>query len=115
MAQRLSSEERARVEAMTAAGVGVKETARRLGRHRSTVYRELARNCGSGGYDAQAAQTAADRRARWPKTPVLAADPVLAAAALSRLRDRRSPHAASAGAARRGALGERGDDLSGLL
>ena len=96
MAQRLSSEERARVEAMTAAGVGVKETAWRLGRHCSTVYRELARNCGSGGYDAQAAQTAADRRARRPKTPVLAADPVLAAAALSRLRDRRSPHAASA-------------------
>ena len=43
MAQRLSSEERARVEAMTAAGVGVKETAWRLGRHCSTVYRELAR------------------------------------------------------------------------
>ena len=62
MAQRLSSEERARVEAMTAAGVGVKETAWRLGRHCSTVYRELARNCGRGGYDAQAAQTAADRR-----------------------------------------------------
>ena len=96
MAQRLSSEERARVEAMTAAGVGVKETARRLGRHRSTVYRELARTCGSGGYDAQAAQTAADGRARRPKTPVLAADPVLAAAALSRLTGRRSPHAASA-------------------
>ena len=50
MAQRLNSEERARVEAMTAAGVGVKETAWRLGRHCSTVYRELARNCGSGGY-----------------------------------------------------------------
>ena len=96
MAQRLSSEERARVEAMTAAGVGVEETARRLGRHRSTVYRELARNCGRGGYDAQAAQTAADRRVRRPKTPVLTADPVLAAAALSRRRDRRSPHAASA-------------------
>ena len=69
--------------AMTAAGVGVEETARRLGRHCSTVYRELGR----GGYDARAAQTAAGRRARRPKTPVLAADPVLAAAALSRLRD----------------------------
>ena len=96
MAQRLSSEERALIEAMAAAGVGVEETARRLGRHRSTVYRELGRGSGSGGYDAQAAQTAADRRARRPKTPVLAADPVLAAATLSRLRDRWSPHAASA-------------------
>ena len=37
MAQRLSSEERARVEAMTAAGVGVKETARCLGRHCSNA------------------------------------------------------------------------------
>ena len=35
-------------------------------------------------------------RARRPKTPVLAADPVEAAAALSRLTGRRSPHAASA-------------------
>ena len=43
MAQRLSFDERARVEAMAAAGVGVEETARRLGRHRSTVYRELRR------------------------------------------------------------------------
>ena len=32
MAQRLSSEERALIEAMAAAGVGVEETARRLGR-----------------------------------------------------------------------------------
>ena len=69
-----SSLRNARVEAMTAAGVGVEETARRLGRHRSTVYRELGRGCGRGGYDARGAQAAADRRARRPKTPVLAAD-----------------------------------------
>ena len=60
------------------------------------MYRELGRNRGRGGYDAQVAQVAADRRARRPKRPKLASDPVLAAAALSRLRDRRSPHAASA-------------------
>ena len=95
MAQRLSSEERARIEVMAAAGVGVAETARRLGRHRSTVYRELVRTS-SGGYDAHEAQTAADRRARRPKRPKLACDAVLAAATLSRLRDRRSPHSASA-------------------
>ena len=88
MAQRLSFDERARVEAMSAAGVSVAGTARRLGRHRSTVYRELGRNRGRGGYDAQVAQVAADRRARRPKRPKLASDPVLAAAALSRLRGR---------------------------
>ena len=69
MAQRLSFDERARVEAMSAAGVSVAGTARRLGRHRSTVYRELGRNRDRGGYDAQVAQVAADRRARRPKRP----------------------------------------------
>ena len=81
---------------MRQAGVSADETARRLGRHGSTVYREVARYSGRGGYNAQVAQAEADRRARRPKMTKLASDPVLAAAALSRLRDRRSPHAASA-------------------
>ena len=50
MAQRLSCDERAWIEAMRAAGVSVEETARRLGRHRSTVYRELDRNSRHGRY-----------------------------------------------------------------
>ena len=58
MAQRLSCEERAWIEAMRAAGVSVEVTARRLGRHRSTVYRELDRNSRHGRYSAQAAQAA---------------------------------------------------------
>ncbi len=37
MAQRLSSEERVRVDEMARAGVDVDEMARRLGRHRSTL------------------------------------------------------------------------------
>ncbi|MDE0163075.1 MAG: helix-turn-helix domain-containing protein [Acidimicrobiaceae bacterium] len=56
MAQRLSSDERARIEAMRAAGSSVDDVARHLGRHRSTVYRELDRDSGGGGYDARAAQ-----------------------------------------------------------
>ena len=59
MAQRLSSDERARIEAMRAAGSSVDDVARHLGRHRSTVYRELDRDSGGGGYDARAAQAAA--------------------------------------------------------
>ena len=55
MAQRLSSEERVRVDEMARAGVDVDEMARRLGRHRSTVHRELKRCGGRCGYDAEAA------------------------------------------------------------
>ena len=62
MAQRLSAIERVRIEEMRAAGVSAGEVALRLGRHRSTVYRELRRAAG-GGYDAAAAQAAAGRRA----------------------------------------------------
>ena len=96
MAQRLSSEERVRVDEMARAGVDVDEMARRLGRHRSTVHREIKRCGGRCGYDAEAAQAAADLRARRPKTPKLAGDPVLAAAVGGLLADRMSPHAISA-------------------
>ena len=96
MAQRLSSEERVRVDEMARAGVDVDEMARRLDRHRSTVHRELKRCGGRCGYDAEAAQAAADLRARRPKTPKLAGDPVLAAAVGGLLADRMSPHAISA-------------------
>ena len=96
MAQRLSCDERAWIEAMRAAGVGVEETARRLGRHRSTVYSELDRNSRHGRYGAQAAQAAAQARAVRPKTPKLAADPGLAAAVAQRLSMGWSPHAVCA-------------------
>ena len=56
MAQRLCFEERVRIEAMAQAGVGAAEAARRLGRHPTTVQRELRRNGVPGGYDAEAAQ-----------------------------------------------------------
>ncbi|MCQ3808440.1 MAG: helix-turn-helix domain-containing protein [Acidimicrobiaceae bacterium] len=44
MAQRLCFGERSRVEAMREAQLSVDEIAERLGRHRSTVYRELDRS-----------------------------------------------------------------------
>ena len=96
MAQRLSSQERARIEAMAAAGVSVEETARRLCRHRSTVYRELARGGGRCGYGAEAAQAAAHSRAARPKAPKLASDPEMAQAVLELLAERWSPHAVAA-------------------
>ena len=75
MAQRLSCWERARIEALFVAGVGVEETARCLGRAPSTIYREFKR-AGPGFYDASSAQAAADGRAARPKVPKLVADPV---------------------------------------
>ena len=97
MAQRLSFDERARVEAMSAAGVSVATAARCLGRYRSTVHRELRRGRRGGAYDAEAAQAAAAVGAARPKTPVLAADPELAASVRELLKEGWSPHAICAG------------------
>ena len=91
MAQQLSLDERARIEAMTTAGVNVAGTAARLGRHRSTVHRELKRNRAADGYDAAAAQSAADARAARPKTAKLADDTGLAASVVERLKQGWSP------------------------
>ena len=96
MAQRLSFDERARIEAMHQAGVSAADTARRLGRDPSTIHRELRRAGGAGGYDAESAQVAAEQRAARPKVPKLAADPDLGSAALELLKQRWSPHAAAA-------------------
>ena len=96
MARRLCLDERARVEAMAQAGLGAAQIAQRLGRHRATVYRELGRNGGPGGYDAQAAQAGSCARAGRPKAPRLAADAELAAAVCERLAMRWSPQAISA-------------------
>ena len=96
MARRLCLDERARVEAMAQAGLGAAQIAQRLGRHRATVYRELGRNGGPGGYDAGAAQAGSCARAGRPKAPRLAADAELAAAVCERLAMRWSPQAISA-------------------
>ena len=96
MAQRLSFEERARVDAMTTVGVSVAEAARRLGRHRSTICRELDRGRGPGGYGAESAQAAAAVRGARPRVPKLVADPDLAAEVADCLKDRWSPQAVSA-------------------
>ena len=96
MARRLCFEERVRIEAMAQAGVGAAEAARRLGRHLVTVQRELRRNGGPGGYDAEAAQAGSCARAARPKAPKLAQDAELAAAVCERLAQRWSPPPISA-------------------
>ena len=91
MARRLCLDERARIEAMARAGRGAARIARCLGRHRSTVQRELARAGGPQEYRAGFAQQAAGARARRPRAPKLARDRVLAAAVAERLEQRWAP------------------------
>ena len=67
------------------------EIADRIGRHRSTIGREVTRNGGRDGYTATAAQTRANSQRCRDKTPLLAADTVLAEHVTSRLRAKDSP------------------------
>src|SRR4051794_26723450 len=77
----LSFAEREEIAILKAQGVGVRETARRLGRSPSTISRELRRNaatrCGQLEYRASVAQWKADLVARRPKTAKLVANPQL--------------------------------------
>lgn len=76
---RLSFEERQRIALGVAAGQSDAEIARRLGRHRSTVGREVRRCGGRARYQAARAQRHADRLARRPKVGKLAGSPELLA------------------------------------
>jgi IS30 family transposase len=74
----LSFAEREEVAILRAQEVGVRETARQLGRSPSTISRELRRNAATRGgrleYRATTAQWHADRRAERPKVARLAAN-----------------------------------------
>ena len=74
----LSFAEREEIALLRAQRHGVREIARRLGRHPSTISRELRRNaatrCGRLDYRASVAQWHADRAAGRPKVSKLAAD-----------------------------------------
>lgn len=74
----LSFAEREEIAILKAQGVGVRETARRLGRSPSTISRELRRNaatrCGQVEYRASVAQWKAELVARRPKTAKLVAN-----------------------------------------
>jgi transposase, IS30 family len=77
----LSFAEREEIALDRAAGLGIREIARRLGRSPSTISREIARGCLSrrprGRYRASVAQARADARARRPKPAKLTVHPRL--------------------------------------
>jgi IS30 family transposase len=94
---RLSIEERIEIAARVAAGESNAEIARGLGRHRSTIGRELAR-CGKrrGHYAPFAAERRARRLACRPKATKLSRSPRLLAEVEAGLRKRWSPQQISA-------------------
>src|SRR5574342_563675 len=76
----LSVGEREEIACGRAAGLGVREIARKLGRSPSTVTREISRNRGAGNswrYRASTAQARADAKARRPKPAKLALNALL--------------------------------------
>ena len=87
----LSMAEREEISRGVAAGQSCRQLAARLGRAPSTVSRELTRNRGRHRYRAQAADTAAFRRAQRPKAAKLAAEPRLRAVVEAKLSQRWSP------------------------
>ena len=87
----LSMAEREEISRGVAAGEPCRQIAARLGRAPSTVSRELARNGGRHRYRAQAADTAAFRRAQRPKPAKLVTQPQLRAVVEAKLALRWSP------------------------
>ena len=97
MAQRVSFEERCRIEALAGEGSwSVAEIAVHVGRSEPTVRREFARCGGRGFYASGSAQADADRKAMRPKVPKLVSDPGLAREVTELLKWRWSPHAIGA-------------------
>ncbi|MDF5751560.1 helix-turn-helix domain-containing protein [Spongiactinospora sp. TRM90649] len=74
---RLSDDERRRIAAGLAEGLGYAEIGRRLGRPASTVMREVTRNGGPDDYGAERAQEATRHRARRHKRTRPPAPPVI--------------------------------------
>ena len=88
---RLGFEERIEISLRVARGQSDAEIARALGRHRSTIGREIRRCQTRGHYRPDTAQRKADRLARRPKPTRLASDRRLLAAVEAGLRARFSP------------------------
>ena len=87
----LRFEEREEIMRLQASGLGVRAIAREIGRHPSTVSRELKRAVGVRGYRAGMAQTHADRGRRGPRNAKLATNLRLRSEVQARLKRHESP------------------------
>ncbi len=90
-AQPLTALEREEIRVGITRGDTDAEIGRRLGRHRSTMGRELSRNGGRRVYLATSAEARADRERARPKTSKLVANQALADHVTERLRAKDSP------------------------
>ena len=90
-ARGLSLEQRTEILIGLRGGEAIAGIAARVGRHRSTVHREVARNGGRAAYRPGPAHEAAAQRARRPKAMKLEASPALAARVIADLKALWSP------------------------
>ena len=77
MAKHLTFQERQFLYRLKKEGMPESEIARLMGRHRSTVYRELKRNTGGRGYRPKQAQRLADQRRAACRRPWKLDDPAM--------------------------------------
>jgi IS30 family transposase len=89
--RRLTFAEREEIALLNAAGVGVREIGRVIGRSASTISRELGRNTSGNRYRASTAQQRADEAARRPKPSRLATNLRLRRWVQDRLAEKFSP------------------------
>jgi transposase, IS30 family len=87
----MSFTERCRLEELLESKCSQASAARLLGRHRSTISREVCRGATSCGYRARVGQDAVDASSARPKTRKLESNPALLAEVLRRLEQRHSP------------------------
>jgi transposase, IS30 family len=87
----MSVEDRIEIRLGLERGESMAEIAARLGRHRSTVWREVSANGGPRGYAPMAAHRRAWERFRRPKAAKLEANPVLCAEVIAGLEKLWSP------------------------
>ncbi len=92
----LSLAEREEIMILHAQHLPNAEIARRVGRDRSTIGRELTRNSTTSGYRASTAQHTAEQRAKRPKTTKLATNPELRERVRQDLTARWSPEQVAA-------------------
>lgn len=109
----LSLEEREEIRVCLAEDVAVcwSQIGRRLGRHRSTIEREVARHGGRHRYRAVVADAAARIARRRVKVPKLVADPVLAARVTSELQAGVAPAAIAAKLSKQAGQGVCGETI----
>lgn len=81
MNKHISSDERYQIQAFLGSGICIEAIASKLGRHKSSIHREIDRNAGGNGYLAHTAQQRADARAKRSRNAKVIAERTWAAVA----------------------------------